>query len=165
MKVIIRNTSNKPRSEKAMADLKAYASFIAVELGIHKKIKEIRINYRKDWHGYYPKGRPLAGFNLLWNNGIVTINLAKYYDTDQDMRKDFIIHELVHVRQLISKDLVISKDERNIKWKGVVVNTWKKFRDKEFDKLSRKKGRVYVEKLMPWEREVELTCNKYERLR
>ena len=158
MKISIRNLSNKRRSKQAMNELKEFAREQAELLGIDSKIKEIRLRYTTDFHGYFPKGKPLYGFKKLFSKGIVRIDLTRHWDISQSVRKSSIHHELIHVKQIINKDLQINRTGTIIKWKGKVINSWKKFR---FDKQEEKRGKAffnYTVKLLPWERDV-LTSN------
>lgn len=88
MRITIRNKFNKPRSDESIIELKK----------IDQHIKKIRLEYSKGYFGYYGKKRPFQGFDLLWSDEVVRIIFAGYYDKFQDIRKDFIVCELTHVR-------------------------------------------------------------------
>ena len=161
MKISIRNYSNKKRSHEAKKELKLYALEVASELNISEHIQDIRLEYRKEYRGYYGKKSPFQGFELLWNKGQVKIIFAAYYDRSQEMRKDFIVHELTHVRQLISGDLR-PMGER-IKWKGRFNHTWKKFRFKVMESFKNEADvETYLRKHFPWEIEVQKNCERFE---
>lgn len=154
MKVIIVNRSNKKRSVDSMNDLKLFAFDVVVKLGINKKIDVVRLIYNTDFYNFYPKGKPLFGFHKLYHKRIITIYLAKHWDTSQSMRKISIIHELTHAKQMIEKRLVIGKNFKSAKWNGEINHTWKKFNFKEYEKLSDFKKNIYTRTLLPWEDEV-----------
>ena len=161
MKVSIRNLSNKKRSKKAMEELKEYACFIAKELKIEKNIREINLKYKKNWSGYYKKGKPLVGFTKSFNHGVVQIDLTGFWDVNQATRKEAIVHELTHAKQLIEKRLQISSNFKELKWNGVKFDKWKKWNNEKFQELSEKAFMKKRFKLMPWEREVENNLEKF----
>jgi len=162
VKITLSNKTNKPRSKKSRQELKDFAKYMAEELGITQSIKVIRLTYKKDFNGYYPKGKPLAGFFKLWNNGVVTIDLARHWDRSQEDRKTAIVHELTHVKQMISKQLVVYKNAKQVKWKGKYATQWKTFRDSIFDELTPDKQDLYVRICFPWEAQVQANCDKYQ---
>ncbi len=159
MKVKIRNRSNKKRSLSAMQELKDFSIHIAKELGIENKIILIQLNYTKGFSDYYPKGKPMFGFHKLFKNKKVKIDFARYWDYSQTDRKEAIVHELTHVKQMVDKRLIISRDFKNVIWKGRPNQSWKKWRFKIFNELTRKEKNKYTAKLLPWEAEVQSNIN------
>lgn len=161
MKISIRNRSKKKRSKAAMQELKEFAQAVAIKFGIHHKIKQINLTYKSNWANYYPKGKPLGGFKKLYHNGILTIDFTKYWDYSQKSRKEAIIHEMTHAKQIIEKRLVISRNQKELTWNGKPHVKWKNFRFKQYDSLSVRKRTEYREALLPWEREVGRNLKKY----
>lgn len=160
MRVIVKNHSSKKRSKKEINTLRNFASKIAKELNISKHISYISINYKDDWTGYYPEGKPLAGFFKAWNGKRVTIDLVGFWDKNLMARKEAIVHELTHAKQMITKDLVVYKTGKTLKWKGKVCHSWKEWRMSKLNSLSSYKKRAeYHHKLLPWEKEVEENIN------
>ncbi len=162
MKITIRNFSNKRRSKAAMNELKSFTAEICAKLNIQRHIDLIKITYTKNPLDYYPVGKPLYGFYKLYHNRMVNINLAGSWDASQEVRMESIIHELTHVKQLVEKRLVVSRDFKSIKWMGKTHELWKKWRWKEYSALPRAKKYNYTARLMPWEKEVQGNVDKYE---
>lgn len=161
MIVRIRNKSNKNRSLEAMKELKELATFVAQELNITEHINSISINYTKELN-YYLKNKPLYGFYKLFNDNKVRIDLAKNWDKSQIIRKTTIVHELVHVKQMIEKRLVIGPDLDTAHWNGKLITSWKKFRWKELKELKTTiEQSLYIKKTLPWESEVNNYVKKY----
>lgn len=138
-----------------MQELKDFSIKIAKKLGIENKINLIQLNYTKGFSDYYPKGRPLFGFRKLFSNKTVKIEFTKYWDSSQKERKKVIVHELTHVQQMIDQKLIISRNFKNVIWKGKSNQSWKKWRFKAFEELSRRAKNKYTAKLLPWEAEVQ----------
>lgn len=103
MKIQVINRSNKKRSKASIDELKLFTIIAAVKLGIDKKISIVKLIYNTDFHGYYPKGKPLYGFYKLYHNRTVVIYFAKHWDESQNARKTAIVHELTHAKQMIEK--------------------------------------------------------------
>lgn len=155
MKINIRNKSDIVRTKSEMDYLKIFTAELAWELGIACDVREIRLRYRNWWYGYYPKGKPLAGFYKLFKAGIVTIDLTGHWDADLIARKTAIVHELTHVKQIVEKRLRVHSNCRVVHWNGSRVDTWKKYRESIRDSLtSQEARRRYKGNLIPWEWEV-----------
>jgi hypothetical protein len=161
MKVTIRNNSNKRRSKQAMQDIKDFTVCIARELEIYDKIKEVRIRYTKDWNGYYPKGKPFAGFKKLLSNKIVRIDLTRSWDRNISSRHEAIVHELTHVKQLIENRLQIHSSCRSVRWNHKTQSKWRMFRDKFHEAMDVSLQQDYIELHFPWEAEVRQNCDRY----
>lgn len=155
LKVFIRNYTKKARSLKQRNELKAFVHQMTKELGIDSKIKSVTLQYKNDWgRAYYPKNKPLGGFSFLLKKGHVRIILTKFWDEDQRSRKEGIIHELTHTKQLITNKLVLVND-KEVLWKNKPYSKWKNFRFATLDKIkSEKKKEKYLVKHFPWEKEV-----------
>jgi hypothetical protein len=163
MKVVVINRSNKKRSKASIDELKQFAFNVAGELDINKKIDIVRLIYHKDFYNFYPKGKPLFGFYKLYHNRIVTIYLAKHWDASQNARKNSIIHELTHAKQMIEKRLVIGRGFNTVKWNGEINRTWKKFTFKKYESLGDRSQDIYIRKLLPWENEVRQNTESYRK--
>ncbi len=144
-----------------MQELKDFSIYVAKKLKIENKIDTINLFYTKNFHGYYPKGKPMYGFYKLFHNRQVRIDLTKHWDVSQKARKKSIVHELTHVKQMSEKRLVVSKDFKNIIWNDKINISWKKWRFAVADKLKAQKCRDYTKKFLPWEREVETNTYKF----
>lgn len=147
-----------------MDELKRFAAEVAKALNIDSHISEIRIAYKKDFYNYYPKGKPFGGFDKLWDGNIAKLDLTKFWDINVAERKAAIVHELTHVRQLISRDLEVIGD-KTIVWKGQVNHTWKVFRDSILESIITTKERdKYINLCFPWENEVTENIKKFKNL-
>jgi len=164
MKITINNHSNKKRSKKAMQDLKDFAELIAHRLDISDSIKHIKLRYTTKWNGYYPKNKPLAGFFKAYSNGVVKLDFVGHWDGCQIDRKEAIIHELTHAKQIIERRLIIYKNGKQMKWNGEYYKDWKKFNLDHFGTLTPDQQLKYTKKHLPWEREVLKNINKYSHL-
>lgn len=162
MKVVVKNKSSKRRSSKQIKELKEFVFYIARELNIVDKIPTVYLTYKDNFTGYYPKGKPLAGFFKSWNGHRVSIDLTGFWDVNLTARKEAIVHELTHAKQMIEKQLVVFKTGRTLKWNGRLNNSWKKWRENEILSMENESERLdYHLKLLPWEREVNLNIRKY----
>lgn len=162
MRVRIRNFSKKARNRKSMNELKHWATFVAEIMDISTKIREIKLEYKNSYDGYYGNS-PFQGFDLLWNGKDAKIIFSQFYDSNQEQRRSFIVHELTHVLQLISGDMEIVGDNREkIKWKGRFNHTWKKFRFSKMESLEKGQINGYLAKHFPWEKEVQINCDFFE---
>jgi hypothetical protein len=161
MKVVVINRSNKKRSKASIDELKQFTVNVAAELGINKKIDIVRLIYHTDFYNYYPKGKPLFGFYILYHDRIATIYLAKHWDASQNARKTSIIHELTHAKQMIEKRLVIGRNFNSAKWNGETNYSWKKFSFKKYESLSGRSQDIYIRELLPWENEVRYNTESY----
>lgn len=162
MQVVIKNKSSKIRSKKQQDELVDFAKKIAKEFNIDKKIKKINLTYRDNWVGYYPKGKPLAGFFKAWNGSEVNIDFVGFWDKNLTQRKEAIIHELTHTKQMINKELVVFKTGRTLKWKGILYNKWKTWKESEISEIKSYKKRLdYHLGKLPWEIEVSTNVKKY----
>lgn len=126
MKINIQNKSKKKRSLNQTIDLKKFTLEIANKLKISEKFENILLVYADKYNGYYSKGDPFIGFKLLWNGKRIKIVMSQHFDKNQNTRKELIIHELTHAKQLISKKLIILG--KTVIWKGSVNKSWRKFR-------------------------------------
>jgi hypothetical protein len=159
-KIKIKNNSNKLRSKKSIDELKNLAFKVCNDLKIYDIIDSCNINYTKKLN-YYRDSQPLYGFKKLFNNNKVTIDLAEVWDTSQYVRKLTIIHELTHAKQMIDKRLIINDNCNSVIWNGKVVNTWRKFKFTEFNKLKTNKEKdKYIKPKLPWELEVRKNVSK-----
>ena len=161
-KLTLRNRSNKRRSSEAKADLKNFTRYIISELGLSKHIKEVKLAYTKDFYGYYPKGKPLGGFKKLYNNKTVSINFTRNWDADKKGRYIAIIQELTHVKHMIEGRLSISRNSKNLEWKGKPQSKWKDFRYSQYETIEGdKESHEYLCKHCPWYRGVKKNIDKY----
>lgn len=165
MKVTLVNFSNKKRSKKARQELKDFATFIAEELRVDSKIKHIKMRYTRKWSGYYPKGKPLAGFFKAYRDGVTNIDFTGHWDFDRQTRLEAIVHELTHAKQLIEKRLVVYKNGRQMKWNGKYTNQWKDLKIDMLDSMDADEVEKYIIKCLPWEKEVHKNIDKYVRSR
>lgn len=161
MKIKVINISNKRRSRKSTSLLKEFINLAICALDLEDHIDEVRIRFTKDFYNYFPKGKPLAGFDKLYSNRICKIDLTKHWDTSLKANKEAIIHELTHIRQLIDKRLVLGKDRKTVIWNGKVNNDWRKYNEAKFEKMSSKKSFELFYKYMPWEKEVYNNIRKF----
>lgn len=160
MRVTLVNQSNKARSKKARNELKEFARDIVNKLGISQNIRHIKLRYTKQFYGYYPKNKPLAGFFKAYKDGVVQIDFTGWWDRSQADRKIAIIHELTHAKQMIEKRLVVYKNGRQLKWNGKYTNCWKKFKLDLIEDMSEDELEKYIRKHLPWEREVYKNCER-----
>ena len=145
--------------------LKAFTKKIAERLEIDHRIKHIDLRIVKEWHGYYPKGKPLGGFKKVRKGKTVRIDLTGHWDKSITMNKEAIVHELTHVKQLIEKRLEVNRSATELKWLGKKQVQWKKFRLSKLDSLGSINAWRYTYKYMPWEKEVHDSIKKYRRVR
>lgn len=103
--------------------------------------------------GYY------GGFLSLYNENKIYINLTVFYELDNlnDTNQVLwaIFHELIHCKQMLTKEIVISKDCNQLIYKG---KSYRKlhFRGKKFMqyyKEDRYKATAYHIQEIPWEGE------------
>jgi hypothetical protein len=155
MKVVIRNNTNKKVSVQEKQKLKEFVFHIAQSLNIETYIPVVYLTYKKKWNGYYPKNKPLAGFFKSWNGKRVSIDFVAFWDTSLTARKEAIVHELTHAKQLIEKKLVIYKNGRQMKWNGNYYRDWKKWKTKEVFTIKNKSQRIASHtRYLPWEKDV-----------
>ena len=162
MKIIVTNKSSKSRSQKQINELKKYVVYIAKQLNIYEKIPKVYLTYKDYFTGYYPKGKPLAGFFKSWNGKRVSIDLTGFWDENMTSRKEAIVHELTHAKQMIEKRLVVFKTGRTLRWNGQLNKDWKKWKDSVISSMESSEDKLnYHLKLLPWEREVNKNLNKF----
>ena len=166
MKISIRNYSNKKRSVKLKNELKIFTEKIAKELDIYSKIKEIKLFYVTNSHNYYPKDKPFGGFNFLFSKGIVNICFYKTWDKSQQCRKNVIIHELTHVKQLINKELEVSKNGKFVKWNNQIFDRWNLYDEQTYENCSIDSEifETYKCFVMPWEVEIPYNIKKLNKI-
>lgn len=103
--------------------------------------------------GYY------GGFLSLYQDRKVYINLTVFYELENLNNTNEILwaifHELIHVKQMYSKEIIISKDANSLTYKGQVFNKLN-FRGSTFLELykdSRFQATEYHISEIPWEGE------------
>lgn len=162
MKVLIRNLSKKPRSRKAMNELRQFTTYMVSELSLSEHVDIVKLTYRDRFTGYYPKGKPLGGFFKLYKNKIVNIDIADFWDRNKECRHVAIIHELTHVQQMAHAELEIAEDCKSLKWRGKICNSWKSFNESIYSAIiCETQAKRYMYKRMPWERSVGKNVDKY----
>lgn len=161
MKIYIRNKSNKKRSKKSIKELRYFIIYIAKEFNITESVKEIHVNFMKDFNGYFPKNKPFGGFLKLFKDGKVQIDLARFWDYSRLDNRRGIVHELTHVKQMVEGRLVVHNDMKGVHWNGEENHTWRMFRFKKASQLDEQDFKKYIAKYFPWEREVQINEYKY----
>ena len=119
----------------------------------HKKIKKLELIILN--HAgrvvYGSKNKPMIGFESLYCEKTKKAKIYLYSMEGLDYIKDRLFHEVIHLKQRISKEMVLINQGENIKWKGRVCHAWKTINWDEYDKS--KEIKSFLNKL-PWEREV-----------
>jgi len=162
LKVVIRNLTNKKVLESEKKELRDFVKYISQQLNIENKIPVVFLTYKNNWTGYYPKGKPLAGFFKSWNGNRVSIDLTDFWDTSLTARKEAIIHELTHAKQLIEKQLVVYKNGRQMKWNGVYFKKWKNWKASQIFSIKNKDERIKNHiKYLPWKKTVVSNVKKF----
>jgi len=161
MKITLTNRSNKKRTKKARKKLKSFAYKVAKDLKLLDELKEIRLYYETQFKGYYPVNKPLHGFRKLFNNKVVTICFTQHWDLDVTSRKEAIVHELTHVKQMVEGRLKI-RQPKTVWWNGKLFNKWKKVNIDDVENLSSKEWLKVRKKYLPWEMEVHKNCKVYK---
>ena len=86
-------------------------------------------------------GETFGHVNLLGKNNKIVIQSA-----GTDYMVSSIIHEFIHIKQINTKEIGVSKDKKYITWNGILhipVDTYKELSTKSYDKY----------KVLPWESE------------
>lgn len=103
------------------------------------QVKEIRlVSYKRNitWaHGYL----------WLYKDGIATIKVPGIFRTYSQARW-LVVHELAHLRQILSGQLKISPNGLSFTYQGSVFKT-----DKHWQKFRRSSGRLATRHSLPWE--------------
>lgn len=159
MKIVVKQLQKKKLSNRYLDRLKEFTAVACLMIlkDELEKVTVLELKIKDSYKDFYPKNKPLAGFDILVKpGGIVTIVLAEYYNKNHEHRQSFIAHELVHAKQLLSKKLVI-QNQKDVIWNHKPYHQWKKFRFKVFNHLEKtdiKKSQEYLQKYLPWEKEV-----------
>lgn len=161
MIIKFKNYTKKKRSTRIKKELIEFSLYMAKEFEIDQNIKSLTFEFRNDWIGYYPKGKPLGGFRFMLSNGHMRIVLTKFWDINQKARKEAVVHEMTHAKQILTKKLVVVKD-KDIVWANKNYDKWKKFRFNKYVQIKNiKVQKEYLEKHFPWEQEVNQNIKRY----
>ena len=103
----------------------------------------------------YTKNKKYKGFINLQEilNGKYSIKIKK--DSGMEYAFSTIAHELTHIKQVYKKELGLSKDEKQMTWKGKKILNVSDYN----------KGLVYnVYKELPWEKESDINMEKLPKM-
>ena len=100
---------------------------------------------------YGNKNKPMIGFDSLYNSKTKKAKIYIYRIEGYKNTFSRISHEIVHLKQIITKEMKVLNGGENIVWKGKNAHAWKYINWKNYD--NSKSFKPYIKKL-PWEVEV-----------